>query len=309
MSRKESSSESLKSSGSVDKDTYFEYMDLLSNGRDAFVNGRLKDAEYFFNQALELELDVTLTTVKKGSLSSVGSYSDLSIDSSSKSENSSPRSSYAPEVSEGPRVVAGPREFEVVPDQYKGTWTYLESVSEQASRDLKVNPRNVNAYLRKAAALSLMNRWAESKDVYREGLRNCKGNQKLNIALDALNKTEALTRRISEFTPRVTVEARTPARGTPSPSSPPRSIEALLSPSMQRKNKFTMSSWNSLDNLEKKKTSQKTKNEKRKGSKASLLSTHTLRRSMDMLGSTESLPNLIHGRVRLSPSLKGDIIV
>ena len=253
--------ESVKSLGSLDRDMYFEYSDLLTNGRDAYVSGQLVDAGYFFGQALEIELELDLDAAKKSSVSSsVGSMSDVSLASSLKSASPGPIS-FSPTDTPGSPisdsgVIHSPRGHRDVstisggetPQQHRAIWKYMESSLEQAETEMKVNPKNVNAYLRKASALILMNRWSQAKEVYIEGLRNCKGNQKLNLAMNALNKMDMATKRLVDVSPRAAAEAVR----TPSPHRTSVSTDSMLSPVSGRKHKrFNMSSWASLDNLDK----------------------------------------------------------
>lgn len=255
--------DSVKSNGSLDRDMYFEYSDLVTNGRDAYVSGQLGDAGYFFGQALEIELEIDLDAAKKSSVSSsVGSMSDVSLASSLKSASPAP-SSLSPTDTPGSPISEsgavhmprGQRDVSTIsgvdtPQQHKAVWKYMESSLEHADTEVRVDPKNVNAYLRKASALILMNRWSEAREVYVEGLRNCKGNQKLNLALDALSKVDTATKRLADVSPRAAVEAVR----TPSPSRTSLSTDSLLSPVAGRKHKrFNMSSWASLDNLDKSK--------------------------------------------------------
>lgn len=251
--------DSVKSSGSYDRSLYLEYSDLITNGRDAYVTGQLEDAGYFFGQALEIELELDLDTAKKNSVSSVGSMSDVSLASSVGLKSASPApvslspssdTPASPDSESGtPNLLRGHRDASTTPGgetHQRHIWKYMESSLEHAETELKVDARNANAYLRKASALILMNRWSDAKEVYIEGLRNCKGNQKLNLALSALNKVDAATKRLADVSPIAAV--RTP--------SPNRSTDSLLSPVAGRKNnRFNMSSWASLDNLDKPKES------------------------------------------------------
>lgn len=312
MSRKDSvSTGSTNSSGSVDKETLDEYMDLVRDGREAFSSGKIKDAELFFSDALELELDTELDIVKKNrriaNSASVGSMSDLSIDSM-KSAGTASMGSLSP--ADSPDYQSDNFSFHSLLrgthmpsgnglSQYKDIWRYLEAVLESEEANLRRNPKNPNAYLKKASALSLMNRWSEAKDVYREGIKNCKGSQKLNLALDAILKVEASTKRLADVSPRVVAESHS-ARSTPTPGHR-HSYEAYLSPVMPRRNKFSMSSWSSLDNLEKVKLSPRPTKRMSPSSRSS-----PLRHSVDGLGSTDSLPKM--SAVPLSSSMRADTL-
>lgn len=151
----------------------------------------------------------------------------------------------------------------------------MSSSLEQAETELKVDGKNANAYLRKAAALILMNRWSDAKEVYIEGLRNCKGNQKLNLALSALNKIDTATKRLADVSPIA-------AARTPSPSRSTWPTDSSLSPVAGRKhNRFNMSSWASLDNLDKPKESRTLPRSQSKFAKK--------KHSKTRLGSVESL--------------------
>lgn len=259
--------DSVKSSGSYDRNAYLEYSDYITNGRDAYVSGQLEDAGYFFGQALEIELELDMDSAKKNSVSSAGSMSDVSLASSQglKSTSPGPISSPAPVSSPSIDILASPgseggtlplprghRDASATPggeNRQTHIWKYMASSLEQADTELKVDAKNVNAYLRKAAALILMNRWSEAKEVYIEGLRNCKGNQKLNLALNALNKIDTATKRLADVSPIA-------AARTPSPNRTTWPADASVSPVAGRKNKrFNMSSWASLDNLDKPKES------------------------------------------------------
>lgn len=285
--------DSVKSSGSYDKDTYLEYSDLITNGRDAYVTGHLEDAGYFFGQALEIELELDLDAAKKNSVSSAGSMSDVSLASSQglKSASPAPVSPPAPVSSPSIDTLASPNSDTGTPhfprvhrdasstpgDETRRNhiWKYMASSLEQAETELKVDAKNANAYLRKAAALILMNRWSDAKEVYIEGLRNCKGNQKLNLALSALNKIDSATKRLADVSP------ITAAR-TPSPSRSTWPTDSSLSPVAGRKcNRFNMSSWASLDNLDKPKESRTLPRSQGKFAKK--------KQSKTRLGSVESL--------------------
>ena len=313
MSRNGSvSTASINSSGSVDKEVLDEYMDLVSLGRDAFTSGKIKDAELFFCDALELELDTELDLVKRNqrlrNSTSVGSMSDLSIDSiksgSPSSGSMSPRDARSldsPTDSLASHILlrgTRPPTSDILTNN-KEIGRYLEAALEDADAMLKRNSKHVKAYLKKASALSLMNRWSEAKDVYREGIKNCKGCQRLKLALDALNKAESATKRLADVSPRVAAESHsTLVRST----TPMRfSLEGCSSPLMTRKNRFNMSSWASLDNLEKVKLSPRSAKRM-----SPIAKNNHLRHSVDLLGSADSLLKA-SSTMPLSASVRADM--